>query len=172
MKHVMLDIETMGTGMNACVVAVGAFKFDKDTDFKESLLNSENCFYELPHWEGEMDYATVQWWLTQTTEAREAISTGPAKPLYHCLVELVSFVGNCNIWGNGVDFDNAIIQSHIKRLGIKGWSYKNNRCFRTVKNMYGPLAYTKPAMPHHALHDAIAQAETLVSLSKQWGIPL
>ena len=168
----MLDIETMGTGMNACVVSIGAFKFGADTDFKEPLLNPENCFYELPQWEGDMDYATVQWWLTQTTEAREALATGTAKPLRDCLEQLVGFVGNSCVWGNGVDFDNAIIQNHLKRLGIKGWSYRNNRCFRTVKNLFCPAAYTKPIMPHHALCDAIAQAETLVKLSKQWGIPL
>jgi len=168
----MLDIETMGIGMNACVVSIGAFKFDKNTDFKEPLLNPENCFYELPQWEGDMDYAIVQWRLTQTTEAREAISTGPAKPLSECLTSLVHFIDYSYVWGNGVDFDNVIIQNHLKRLGINGWYYRDNRCFRTVKNLFCPAAYTKPIVPHHALCNAIAQAETLVKLSKQWGIPL
>lgn len=172
MNHVMLDIETMGTGANACIVAIGAFRFNKDTNFVAPIeFPPKNTFYELPQWEGDMDYATVQWWLMQPKEAQNALKGG-SEGLKTVLHNFVQWVGNDSVWGNGSDFDNAIVLSHCKRLGIKPWSYRNNRCFRTVKNLYDSAAYTEPTIPHHALYDAIAQAETLVKLSFIYGIPL
>lgn len=172
MKHVMLDIETMGTGMNAAIIAIGAFKFDLESPI-ESQTDLSNRFYVVPtEWKGEITQSTVEWWLTQPREAANAFMMAEKLPLVDCLTELSAFVGDCCVWGNGADFDNAIVQAACVREGVKSWSYRNNRCFRTIKNIYDSKAYTTPVIPHHALHDAIAQATTLVRLAKEYGIPL
>ena len=168
----MLDIETMGTGANACIASIGLVRFCVSSIGECEIIDTA---YYLPKWEGDMDYSTVQWWLTQTVEAQKnlvAMDDKNKMPLSAVLIETVRFVGDEPIWGNGSDFDNMIVLSHCKRLGIKGWSYRNNRCFRTVKNLYAAKAYTKPEIPHHALYDAIAQAKTLVNISVMNGIPL
>ena len=172
MKHVMLDIETMGTGMNAAIVSIGAFKFGKDT-FVDDCQDQTNGFYAVPmHWKGDITQSTVEWWLSQPKEAANAFMMAEKLPLVDCLTELSKFVGDCCVWGNGADFDNVIVQAACVREGLKSWPYRNNRCFRTIKNIYEYTAYTKPVIPHHPLHDAIAQATTLVRLAKSYGIPL
>lgn len=167
MNNVMLDIETMGTGPNAMIISIGAVKFSKD--------EVGAIFYSLPTWEGDMDAATVQWWLQQSEEARKAVCpnhTEAPVPLKSSLLNLASFVESANVWGNGSDFDNVIVLNAYKRLGLTGWSYRNNRCFRTVKNMFNTSAYTKPEIPHHALYDAIAQVKTLQQLALDFNLPL
>lgn len=169
MEHVMLDIETMGIGPDAAIVSIGACKFDRDVD--ESLWET---FYEVPSdWKGSLDVNTVKWWLSQPDETRSSIAKSFSnKPLKQILEELVEFIGTCSVWGNGVDFDNAIIQSACRREGVKPWSYRQNRCFRTIKNIYDSKTYYKPEIPHHAMYDAIAQAKSLIMLSNLYGVPL
>lgn len=164
-EHIMLDIETLGVGPNACIIAIGACTFTKDR-----LL--DNHIYLLPIWEGEMDYSTIEWWFKQTDEARLEVTLKAKVPLYKALVDLVDYIGDKPVWGNGVDFDNLIVTNACKRLGVKNWSYKQNRCFRTIKNVFAPMTYNKPVIPHHAAYDAVAQAETLIKIAKDFNIPL
>jgi len=168
MKHVMLDIEAMGIGSDAAIVSIGACKFDPAT-----LAIEWEKFYAIPDkWVGTITPSTVYWWLGQPKEVSDAFMVGQKTPLTKALSGLVGFIGDCSVWGNGVDFGNVIVQEACYREGIKSWSYKQNRCFRTIKNIYDPQAYTKPVIPNHALYDAIAQAMTLVELSTRFSIPL
>jgi exodeoxyribonuclease VIII len=68
-----------------------------------------------------------------------------------------------HVWGNGSDFDNAIINNLAKSFGApKPLNYKRNRCFRTLKALFGqhiPEHATIPMGTHHnALDDAMYQA--------------
>lgn len=69
-KHIMLDLETMGSGSHAAIVAIGAVVFSPSSSEIES-----NEFYAVvdlnssAHY-GNLDASTVQWWLQQDHEAR------------------------------------------------------------------------------------------------------
>ncbi|MFM9673750.1 3'-5' exonuclease, partial [Streptomyces galilaeus] len=72
MNHVMLDLETMGQGNNAAIVAIGAVFFEPttgeigDTFYRKIDLESAAQY-------GEIDPNTVLWWLKQSDAARAEI---------------------------------------------------------------------------------------------------
>ena len=173
--HVMLDLETMGTGPDAAVVSIGAITFDP-TGHKQKTRAQ---FYEALHLEtvvaggGVMDPRTVLWWLRQGEQARKAI-TDPAYKFVgvkHALhdfsiyMQHLSRIGgrdNVFVWGNGSDFDNVILGRMFKRHGLNiPWLYRNNRCFRTLKAIGHSLGVEQPERKgthHNALDDALHQA--------------
>jgi hypothetical protein len=164
MKDVMIDLETMGNGPNAAIIAIGATEFDTEG------LGSE--FYKVVELEssvragGVMDTSTVLWWMRQSDSARAEFN----RPGEHIGVVLAAFTAwlintdRC-IWGNGASFDNVILRSAYGRLGQQApWKYWNDRCFRTEKSLYPQVPYVKPAAAHNALADAKAQALHLVKL--------
>lgn len=70
---VMLDLETMGNGPDAAIVAVGAIEFDATAG------TLGRTFYRGVNLEtsvrggGKIDASTVMWWLRQNDEARKGI---------------------------------------------------------------------------------------------------
>ena len=75
MKDVMIDIETLGNGPMAVMIQFGAVYFDRHTGEtgKQVFFNvdADSCV-ELGF---EMDSSTVFWWLQQSPEARQSITT-------------------------------------------------------------------------------------------------
>lgn len=74
------------------------------------------------------------------------------------------------IYGNGSDFDNAILQHAFRQFGLQ-WPYRRNRCLRglwgTVQDMVDELdapQFPPNLIKHHALHDAIHEADVLAYL--------
>ena len=169
MKDIMLDLETMGNGPDAAIIAIGAVEFDLDT-----------CEIGLPFYRkvqldssvaagGVIDASTVQWWLGQSDEARkEFLSNDGAVSLENALVD---FSGWCqmngveHVWGNGASFDNVILGSAYRRLGMKQpWPYWGDRCYRTIKAFFPDIKLERIGVHHNALDDALSQAEHLIRM--------
>ena len=75
MKHIMIDLETMGVTPQAPIVSVGAVMFDPDTR-KIGRKMSGKTFYAELDWEWQDRKpceSTVQWWSEQSKEARDAL---------------------------------------------------------------------------------------------------
>ena len=73
------------------------------------------------------------------------------------------------VWGNGADFDNAILRNAYTAVNRElPWMYYNNRCLRTLRGENPDVA--KPAFvgtPHHAGDDARNQAEHLLLIKRK-----
>lgn len=160
MLDCMLDLETYGTHSNAVVASIGAVFFSKDEV-------SKHGFYAVLDTPSQviagrvLDAGTVEWWLQQSEEAR-AIAKAPKKEVTKVLEDFASFLGDgdVKVWGNGADFDCVILGSLYESFGIKRpWSYGNNRCFRTLKNITTRKIPERKGVAHNALHDAIYQAQ-------------
>lgn len=175
--HIMLDIESLGTGPDAVITAIGACKFDPSED----EVSEHTTFYTRvnPNQQGRViDASTVMWWLKQSDAARSMYAGIGKEPLLPAA--LMSFGSWCTsvridgMWGNGSDFDNAILGHAYKQRELPlPWSYGKNRCFRTVKNMLLPKEYVAPVREgthHNALDDAIYQARCLQAICKATGI--
>ena len=175
-KHVMLDLETMGNGPNAAITAIGAVKFDPDKGeivdtfyLKVNLESSVKCG-------GVIDTSTIVWWLGQNEEARAEMQ----KKGEHINLSLDRFRmwlgdnGQTRIWGNGAAFDNVILTSAYKNSGLTvPWDFWNDRCYRTVKAMFKQTpTVEKPTVAHNALADAEAQAKHLMLIAKTHGLIL
>jgi len=165
--HVMLDIETMGTGPDAAIVAIGAVKFDP---FSPLAFDPEDTFYTVVDLVssvkcgGQIDGSTVKWWLQQSDEARKAISGILSDNIHESLRDFRLWYGedkDVPVWGNGATFDNVIVRRAYQRLGMEApWSHRADRCFRTLKNLFPGVEPPERSGTHHnALDDAMWQAE-------------
>jgi inhibitor of KinA sporulation pathway (predicted exonuclease) len=67
------------------------------------------------------------------------------------------------VWGNGADFDNAILQHAYAKVGMETpWHFWNNRCHRTTCDLLNAKQRKQEGVHHNALDDAKSQAKHLV----------
>lgn len=186
MKHIMLDLETMGNGNNAAVVAIGACEFDPHGEDVSILATSR--FYQQISLESavtagmQMDPSTVLWWLKQSDAARKSTFEGenivPIGIACHQFAQWVAAVErnpkDIRVWGNGATFDNIIIRSAFKAVGLPlPWEFRGDRCYRTIADLLPKArqpAYVRSGTAHNALDDAVTQALYLQQCYKAMAI--
>lgn len=167
-KDVMIDLETLGTGPGCVVLSIGAVGFNP----KMRILGPK--FYQVFNTQNQLGFGlkkdsnTLQWWESQTEDAKEVLkqAEGGGEDLRDGLLKfsgwLSQFGDSVCIWGNGSDFDNAILQYLYRHVELEvPWKFWNNRCFRTLSSEFKDL-YPKPfrnGTYHNALDDARFQAE-------------
>lgn len=164
MKHIMLDLETLGTSPDSCIMSIGAVRFDLDSDEIDDA-----GFYASVSIDSNLDSkrriqeSTLIWWMNQGTAA-QGVFHESKQTLAVALVDLSDWIGNgqCMVWSNGADFDLPMLAHAYTSLGIEiPWKYWNSKCFRTYKNLPGAKA-VKVAFEgtkHNALFDAVHQAK-------------
>lgn len=163
--NIMLDLETLSSRHDAAIVAIGACTFDK---YIEGWDMCRATFYipVIPASSQALgfhvDAKTVQWWVKQSDEARAVLNDPEAVPLVEALEKFASFChanGPAVVWGNGATFDNVILRNAYDRAGIAApWSYRNDMCYRTLKNLRPDISFEPHGTAHNALDDAVAQA--------------
>ena len=172
MQHVMVDLETMGTGSYAAIVSIGAVKFDPDAPFDPATAES---FYAVISLASAMkaglrvEADTVMWWLDQSLPAVQAFTRAEKVGLDEALLAFSAWFGeeSLPVWGNGATFDNVILRNAFAAVGLDcPWSYKHDRCYRTIKNLKPPVPPVEFGTAHDALDDAIAQTLTLLKIAE------
>lgn len=181
MKDIMVDIETLDTVQSAVVVSIGAIAFDPHSrELGEKFYVELTDDLQFQHECGRtISPDTVRWWMMQSDAAKvvfadpdtdELIVRSPIrkearKTTVQGLIAFSEFVERnggkkMELWGNGADFDNVIIGSLYDSAKMaKPWSYGRNRCYRTMKRLFGgnvPMA--RSGVHHNGLDDAITQA--------------
>lgn len=171
MLDVMLDLETMGNGPQAAIVAIGAVEFDP------AAQEIGRSFYRVVDLAssvragGVMDAGTVMWWLGQSDEARRALLATDTVTLNEALREFYDWAGVCahwkdlRVWGNGAAFDNVILASAYRACGLQlPWQFWNDRCYRTLKALHPGVTVPREGVHHNALDDATHQAKHLLAI--------
>jgi hypothetical protein len=157
MTNVMVDLETLGNGSNAVIIALGAVEFGNGQLGREFYMNidPQSCVDAGL----KMDVSTVMWWMQQSDQARAAFKK-PGAPLELVLGEFSSwFPSGSVLWGNGATFDNVILANAYRALGGKQpWEFWNDRCYRTLKGLYPHVKMERSGTYHNALDDAKSQA--------------
>lgn len=179
----MMDLETGGKTPGCAIVSVGIIAFDPlaptvDALFPDfgyySVVNRESCMDAFLHEDTEGPQSTMAWWSRQSGEAREALHAyrnNQGKDLAEVLEASIEYVAghctpkNAKVFGNGSDFDNAIVAVAARQVGLKvPWSY-GGRCYRTMKSLdailgpeFAAPALTRSGTYHNALDDAKTQA--------------
>jgi len=153
----MFDIETMGNGPKAAIISIAAVYFD-ETGLGKSFYHKVSLGSSVAAGL-QMDADTVLWWLKQSDESRNEFQT-KGDHLQMVLKKLEEFVEpDCKIWGNGAGFDNVILENAFRICFMTiPWKFYNNRCFRTLKNLYPNIYIPKNEAKHNALEDAKWQA--------------
>jgi len=175
MKHVMLDLETLGHGPNAVIVAIGAVLFDLEDDkVLESWYTVIDPVSSVKHGL-TMTPETVCWWLQQSDDARKIFSDKSKLDLVTALHLFAAWIKEhdpAGIWGNGADFDNVIINSAY--IAIKEqlpWKYYKNRCFRTLKSLF-KVEVERQGVHHNAVDDATYQVAVLKEINEIYALKL
>lgn len=177
MKHIMIDLETLGTNDNAPVLSIGATFFEPSTgeqgaDFYETI-DLVTCVEAG----AKPDMETFIWWLQQSDQARTALTTASLS-LSEVLRRFAHFCKRyesdydddeekyqIQVWGNGATFDLTILKNAYRSIGRQiPWHFTRERDVRTVVELGQAVGIDPKAttymddIPHHALHDARYQA--------------
>lgn len=170
MKHVMIDLETMGVTPQAPIVSVGAIMFDPNLK-KLGRRNSGETFYAELDWEWQDRkpcQSTVDWWSKQSQEARDAL--GGEDDLEDVLHGLSAWIPKgAKVWGNGSIFDIAMLEDAFRQHNIDiPWDFWNVRDCRTVVDMFetnrGGFGESRRGNNHNALDDATNQAKYIIKM--------
>lgn len=166
MKHVMLDLETMGLGSDALILSIGAVEFDPTLGLGREFYQVVKQDDQLVRWNRTADDETIRWWAQQSDEARKIFSDPSAVPLDIALNRFQEWYGvlGTPVWGNGADFDNVVLANAYKRVNRHvPWGFRQNRCYRTLKNLGLPgEELNREGTFHNALDDAKHQARNAV----------
>ena len=175
-EDLMIDTETMGMPPDGALLSIGAVFFDLQTCTLGPTFNQSINLSTSVRDGGTLTPGTIIWWLGQSQEARDAVRFS-AIDIRTVLQDFSDFIDehsyhkNVRLWGNSSSFDLSIVGSAYKRAQIKQpWHYTNERCFRTVRNMYPHVEYmyaSKGTGAHNALADAIFQSEHLFKIKKR-----
>lgn len=170
MKHVMIDLETLGTTADAVIMSIGAVKFDlessdiDDAGFYASISIESNQSYGRV-----IDEDTLLFWLDQSAEARQ-VFTEPKQSLDAGLAALSDWFGHNKryVWSNGASFDIPMLEHAYRKLGWEApWEFWNSRCVRTYKSLPCADRVAKLANDHNALRDAVNQARYVQAIHAQ-----
>lgn len=168
MKDVMVDLETVGRRAGCGILSIGAVAFDPTTGElgpeHYTVVKLASCEKFALH----SDPDTLAWWEKQSPEAQKVLKQARAargnKTLDKALMEFNKYLAQfgpkaVRVWGNGSDFDNAIlINCYAATELTAGWDFWNNRCFRTLKNLAPSVKVERAGVYHNALDDAKTQA--------------
>lgn len=169
--HLMIDLETMGTNINAPIVVIACVLFDPQTGEIGPVFYKVISLVDAMKSGAIPDGETIEWWLKQSSEARSAILVDQI-PLDDALLQLREFIDEnadekfIQVWGNGATFDNTILRRSYERQGIPcPWRYYNDRDVRTIVELGKTIGFdAKTVIPfegvrHNALDDARHQAK-------------
>ena len=172
--HVVLDLETMGNTQSAAIVAIGAVACTVEQGIFSQFYTEVSLASSVIHGL-TIDVSTVLWWLAQGEAARAIFQHNHKAPLLEAAIDDFdhwfpkSEKRGILVWGNGADFDNAILRNAYEATNRElPWMYYNNRCLRTLRGENPDVA--KPAFvgtPHHAGDDARNQAEHLLLIKRK-----
>lgn len=166
----MLDLETLGRTAGCKILSIGAREFDR------AGLRAEFYVEIKRSWQGGLreEQATVEWWSAQEDSVKVKLfsDSDDKLTLKAALDKFNSWMrevcksddkGNlaASLWGNGSDFDNAILTAAYYEMGGEppAWPYWSARCYRTLKNIKPEIKLIRQGLLHNALDDASSQAE-------------
>lgn len=169
---VMVDLETLGNGSDAAIVAIGAVRFH--TQQPCTMFTSDQLFYRVVSLEsstkagGKIDASTVLWWVKQSEDARRIFNQEGVE-LKDALQDFYEFVPTKEtfLFGCGATFDNMILRHAYKCVGLTyPVTFRHDVCYRTLRYLVDFKAPNVGVL-HNALDDAKSQTLHLFQILKE-----
>lgn len=175
----MLDVETLGRQPGYQILSIGATLFDP-LGVNPAHKDPKNHFYIVinsfdAHALGFLaDPETLRWWKKQTIWSHlgaemmnSKVTVAQACKRFADFV-IKNQVGMC--WANSPTFDIEMMAAMHKKVNVPfPIAYRQHADFRTILDTAFPVREERPELQHatfakhHALGDAIVQAEQLIS---------
>ena len=174
--NAMLDLETLGNGPQALIKQIGVAIFcEQRLEVLDSLqIDIDPASHQAMG--GQIDAATINWWLDQPQAARARMQLSGmhiAKALDQTTAFLAKHasLNDIKVWGNDPSFDLTILRSAYRATGHddQPWQYFNQRCYRTLKAMHPSIGKPREGTLHIAADDALSQAHHVVKILKHQG---
>ncbi len=168
---ISIDLETLSTRPDAAMVSIGAAAFDRDTGAIEdtfyAVINLDSAIADH-----HVCSATLQWWMCQGDAARAVFMDASKSTLRDALEALHRFASqypDANVWGNGANFDVAILEyAYARHFGYQSapWKFWNVRDMRTIVEAAAAIGFDKKSITfqgtaHNARDDAAHQARVI-----------
>lgn len=177
MKHIMIDIETIGSDVRtAPVISIAAIRFGVD----EGVDDPRNAFYRnidlgdaLKY--GKVDASTLKWWLRSETRDvfLDIVYDKKATNTHNTLdnfADWVRFTKGVIPWSRGIDFDFPILDRLFKEVGVitpfsQFWKKRDVRTLLDTAKFAGVSLEVprEEGAAHNALSDVIHQANEVVA---------
>jgi exodeoxyribonuclease VIII len=183
MKHLMIDIETLGRRHDCIITQIGACFFNP-TGIPGETGPSFKTNVDIHSQKGRtITTDTIQFWLSQPHEASEHIRRDDNPSLREALIDFLSFYRihqengeKIFMWANGAAFDFPKLEDAFAsaELGAEPWVYHEICDLRTIRNLVFPrrneeeyqsdAAKGEGYLSHDALADCYIQAAMLQEL--------
>ena len=176
-SNIVIDLESLDTSESAIVLTLGAVKVDFDKGvIGETLYLVLDITDQLLRYRTASE-STQDWWAKQNEAARNAAFGRPDLriPTTKALEKFTKFIQpygkvptDLVVWGNGPDFDNAIMLHLYKTFEVAPpFAHFNNGCLRTLMRMLPRDRRPKfDGTKHNALDDAMHEARCLLEVNK------
>lgn len=135
---VMTDIETLGRGDNTTVFQIASCAFNINTG---EILSTFNQIADISK-DNDIfiDGGTLKWWLKTDKELLAKLLESGTVSQQDMFINFNKWILSLNennqnvfLWGNGILFDNKLIQSKMQQYGIDyPIFYRNDRYMRTI----------------------------------------
>lgn len=180
-RHVMVDIETLGTEPFAPLLSIGACRFNMEPEMLPFSDPENDLFYQAITLESCLDVGlkpsagTTLWWMGQSKEAQQVFNDPQAVGLPVALDAFTDWLNSQpdEIWGNSARFDLGLLSAAYRACGkLVPWSHLRERCYRTMKSLpkVSDIKLVREGTYHNALDDAISQARHLRAVMAALGM--
>lgn len=176
---VMVDIETLGTAMNAPIIAIAGWPFALDSrpvPFEPFYRNVDAATSVA----AGAQVSSFYWWLGQSDAARARLSAPEPVALCEALLDFAEWLAliggderEVRLWAHGINFDLPIIQSAWRvELGDNPpWRYNAARDTRTLFHAAGIDWDTEMAALAETEHDALDDCRVQATLvQRAWAV--
>lgn len=140
---VMTDIETLGTKSDSTIFQISAIAFNIETGETISVFNKIADISKNE--EMTVDGSTIKWWLNTNKELLTDLlnkGEGSSKEMLidfqKWINSLMTSQSDVYLWGNGILFDNKMLQHQLTLIGLDyPIFYRNDRDVRTIVDLAG-----------------------------------
>lgn len=167
MKHISIDLETLGLSTGAAIVSIGAVVFNPDSGtivtraYWPINLDDSLAF-------GKVDGSTLSWWMRQEDDARDVFNDPEAYTFdeaLHALHNIFQAHQIEYVWFNGPMEDGTWLKSLYEKRGAElPWRHTCTRDMRTLIDMAMIDRNDLPNIgtSHNAVDDAEFQAVAII----------
>jgi hypothetical protein len=166
-RHLMVDVETLGTRPGSAIVSIGAVVFTPAAVVAEWECNVDlkSCQKQGLQIEGD----TLLWWMKQSASAISSTFFTASSPIADALEMLATFAENNRVvdyWSHGATFDLVLLHEAALITGAPPMvkDFRRARDTRTLYEITGvnPRNFMGTGTAHCAVDDARAQALAVI----------
>lgn len=143
---IMVDIETLGNAIDATIIQIAAIGFDIETGrVQKHLQFDQTADIEKNERPITVNGSTLKWWMNTNPDLFKTLLTNGSpsseqmiRDFQQWLCSIIERYGEKQVylWGNGVMFDNKLLQHHMLSLGLTyPIFHKNNRDMQTLVDL-------------------------------------